>query len=499
MTAVSPLVFIAALVGVALTCLLSSQLRLQAPRSLARHPGKQVTWVGMSVLLVILSACGGGATTPTMTPLALTVTPKPQASPTAISTSSTDWTTYHRDNLRTGYFASTPDPHRLSKAWGMQLDGAVYAEPLVVGTHVIVATEGDSLYALDPTTGSVQWHTNIGSPVPLSSLPCGNIDPLGITGTPVYDPATGLVFAVAEVSGPAHLLVGVDAATGQVKVRRLVDTDGMDPRVHQQRSALTLANGMIYIAYGGLDGDCSDYIGRVVASRTNGQGPLLVYRVPTTREGGIWAPPGAVVDTAGNLYFSVGNGAVTGGRWDHADSILKLSPTLQLEDAFAPASWAQENANDVDMSSQGPVLLPGNFIFAAGKSGKGYVLHTNALGGIGGQIAAQDICVSFGGAAVVGSTMFLPCTNGVLQLTVDASGQMHQGWHASEGIVGSPVVEGHTLYSISNGMIYALTMDTGQVMASLNVGQTNRFATPTIAGNSIFIGTLAGITTVTIA
>jgi hypothetical protein len=194
----------------------------------------------------------------------------------------------------------------------MQLDGAVYAEPLVVGKHVIVATEGDSLYALDPATGNVQWHTNFGSPVPQSTLPCGNIDPLGITGTPVYDPATGLVFAVAEVSGPAHILVGVDAATGQVKVRRLVDTDGMDPRAHQQRSTLTLANGMIYIAYGGLDGDCSDYIGRVVASRTDGQGSLLVYRVPTTREGGIWAPPGAVVDTEGNLYVSVGNGAVTG-------------------------------------------------------------------------------------------------------------------------------------------------------------------------------------------
>ncbi len=110
----------------------------------------------MSVLLVILSACGGSTTTPTTTPSALTVTPQRHSSPTAISTSSTNWTTYHRDNLRTGYIASTLDPHSLTKAWGIQLDGAVYAEPLVVGTHVIVATEGDSLYALDPTTGSVQ-------------------------------------------------------------------------------------------------------------------------------------------------------------------------------------------------------------------------------------------------------------------------------------------------------------------------------------------------------
>src|SRR5439155_18562292 len=223
----------------------------------------------------------------------------------------------------------------------------------------------------------------------------------------VYDPATGLVFAVAEVRGPAHILIGLDANTGQVKVRRPVDTDGMDPRAHQQRPALALANGMVYIAYGGLDGDCSDYIGRVVASSTSGQGALLVYRVPTPREGGIWAPPGPSVDASGNLYVSVGNGEVTGGRWDHSDSILKLSPTLQLEDAFAPTSWGQENANDADMGSQGPVLLPGNFIFAAGKSGKGYILNKNRLGGIGGYIDEQSLCASYGGAATVGSTIFV--------------------------------------------------------------------------------------------
>ncbi len=460
---------------------------------------KASTLAFITALLVLLSACGStttaspAPTTPTRTPSALT------AKLTATSTSGTDWTTYHRDNQRTGYIASTPDPQRLTKIWGMQLDGAVYAQPLVVGTHVIVATEGNSLYALDPATGSVQWHTHVGSPVPLSSLPCGNIDPLGITGTPVYDPATGLVFAVAEVSGPAHILVGVDVTTGQVKVRRSVDTDNMDPRAHQQRAALTLANGMVYIAYGGLDGDCSDYIGRVVASRTDGQGALLVYRVPTPREGGIWAPPGPSVDAAGNLYISVGNGEVTQGQWDHSDSILKLSSMLQLEDAFAPTTWGSENANDEDMGSQGPVLLPGNFVFAAGKSGKGYTLHANALGGIGGQIDVQDVCDSFGGAATVGSTTFIPCTNGVRQITVDASGKMHQGWHASGNIVGSPVVGGRTIYSLSNGMIYALKMNTGQVVTSLNVGQANRFATPTISGTSIFVGTYTGITAVKIS
>lgn len=499
----STVAFIAVPAGIALTCLVFCLLRQQEGRSFWQRPG--VTWAGMGLLLVILSACSGGLTgstpqvTPTITSLALTPPAQPTVQPTRVTTDSTDWTTYHRDNLRTGYIASTPDPHSLSTAWRMQLDGAVYAEPLVVGKHVIVATEGDSLYALDPTTGSVQWHTNVGSPVPLSTLPCGNIDPLGITGTPVYDPATGLVFAVAEVSGPSHILVGIDVANGQVKVRRLVDTDGMDPRAHQERGALTLANGMVYIPYGGLDGDCSDYIGRVVASRTDGQGALLVYRVPTPREGGIWTPPGASADAAGNIYVSVGNGAITGGQWDHSDSVLKLSPTLHLEDAFAPTSWGDENANDQDLGSQGPVLLPNNFILAAGKSGKAYVLRANALGGIGGQVDVQDVCASFGGAASVGSTAFIPCTDGVRQISVDASGHMHQGWQASGGIASSPVVGGHTLYSLSNGKIYALNLANGQVVTSLDVGQANRFATPTISGSRILVGTLTGITAVEIA
>jgi outer membrane protein assembly factor BamB len=463
-----------------------------------------MTWLGVVALLLVLAGCGsesanGSPPVPsTPVPASATASFVATSVTTAPKVSSSDWTTYHRDNLRTGYIASTPDPHSLTSLWSRPLDGAVYAEPLVVGNHVIVATEGDSLYALDPTTGNVQWQRNVGTPVPLSSLPCGNIDPLGITGTPVYDPATGLVFAVAEVSGPAHILVGVDVTTGKVKVLRSVDTDGMDPRAHQQRAALTLANGMVYIAYGGLDGDCSDYIGRVVASRTDGQGPLLVYRVPTPREGGIWAPPGPSADAAGNLYVSVGNGAITQGQWDHSDSVLKLSPTLQLEDGFAPTSWGNENANDEDLGSQGPVLLPGNFIFQAGKSGKGYILHANALGGIGGQIDVQDVCHSFGGAATVGSTTFIPCTNGVRQITVDTSGHMHQGWQAPSNIVSSPVVGGHTVYSLSNGMLYALNMNTGQVVTSLNVGQANRFATPTISGTSIFVGTLTGITAVKI-
>ena len=246
------------------------------------------------VVSMIMTSCALGG--PSDQAAGTTSTPTTSLSQQAQSSTThswDDWPGYHHDARHTGYLPASPDPQRLTNAWKTSLDGAVYAEPLMVKGHLIVATEGDTLYALDPQTGKVIWQTNVGTPVPHSSLPCGDIDPLGITGTPIYDPATGLVFAVAEMSGPQHILVGLDASTGKVKVRRSADIAGMDNAAHQQRAALVLSQGMIYVAYGGLAGDCSDYRGTVVAMHTNGQGNVFSYRVPTPREGGIWGPSGS--------------------------------------------------------------------------------------------------------------------------------------------------------------------------------------------------------------
>ena len=170
--------------------------------------------------------------------------------------------------------------------------------------------------------------------------------------------------------------------------------------------------------FGGLYGDCGDYQGRVVASRTDGTGSLLTYQVPTTREGGIWTPAGPAIDAQGNLYVSVGNGAATGGSWDHTDSVFKPSPSLHLEDAFAPRSWPQDNASDADLSSLGPVFLPDGFIFIQGKSNRGYLLQANHLGGIGGQIQTISVCAAgaYRGAAVNGSVAFIPCADGLREI-----------------------------------------------------------------------------------
>ena len=427
-----------------------------------------------------------------ITPLAL---PASRATPGRLTAS--DWTMYHANPARTGYVAGMPNPTRLTRLWVTPLDGAVYAEPLVVAGRVVVATENDTLYALDARTGRVQWRLSVGSPVPLAALPCGNIDPLGITGTPVYDPRTGLVFAVAEITGPAHILVGVDLKTGHLRVRRAIDPPGTDPQAHQQRGALALWGDRVYIPFGGLLGDCGAYHGLLVAARTDGTGALLGYQVPTAREGGIWAPSGPVIDPQGHLYVTVGNGAATQGPWDHSDAVLRLSPTLQLEDGFAPQSWPSDNAADLDLGSMGPVLLPRGLLYAEGKSGQGYLLRAGHLGGIGGQIQTLALCSAYGGAAVRGSSLFIPCSDGLRQLTLASGGRLVAGWHAPQAVTGSPVIGGQTIYSLDpGGVLYALNAATGRVRATLSVGATSRFATPTLSAQRIFIGTLNGVVAV---
>ena len=238
--------------------------------------------------------------------------------------SATDWPTYDHDACRSAAAAGVPSPGTLRIAWRRSLDGAVYAQPLVISGLVVAATEGGSIYALNAQSGTVVWRRHIAAPVPLSDLPCGNIDPLGITGTPVYDPASGLVFAVAETTGGTHLLAGVSLATGEMKVRREIEPPHGTPIATQQRPALTLYGGRVYIAFGGLNGDCADYIGAVVSVAASGLGAVDSYSVPTSREGGIWATGGPVV--AGNrLLVSVGNGAST-SSYDDSDSVTAPHP-----------------------------------------------------------------------------------------------------------------------------------------------------------------------------
>lgn len=407
-----------------------------------------------------------------------------------------DWPTYHLDNLRDGNQLRADPLGTLSVGWNAPLDGAVYGQPLLVGGRIFAATENDTVYALNRATGAVIWSTHLGSPEPLSSLPCGDIDPLGITSTMVYDPDTNRLFAVAELLGGKHELVGVNAGTGAVEVQVPAEPPKGDPIAHQQRGALTLLNGRIYIPYGGLLGDCGNYIGQVVSLTTAGAS-LQSYAVPTAREAGIWGTGGGVVDGA-NLLYASGNGAATSGSYDGSDSVIQLSPSLQRLDYFAPTDWASQNAGDADLGSMTPALV-GQYIYVDGKTNTGYVLREGALGGVGGQVGElTNTCETFGTAAIAGNTLYLPCTTGPQAVTISSAGVPQQLWKSTVPASGSPVVGGGAVWTMdyNGGELYALDPATGATRAQIQIGRAPNFASPIIVGDQVFVGTLNGVVAV---
>jgi outer membrane protein assembly factor BamB len=409
-----------------------------------------------------------------------------------------DWPTYHRTAARTGDAPGTPAAGRLAVAWTRHLDGAVYGQPLVIGNLVIAATEGDSVYGLDRATGQVRWRVQVGTPVPLSELPCGDIDPLGITGTPVYDPATGLVYVVAETTGYHHVLFGVSVTSGRVEVRRDVPTPDGHPANDQQRAALALAAGRVYVAFGGLEGDCGPYRGSVVGVPVTGQGPLVSYRVPTSREAGIWATAGPLVGPRGMIYVSVGNGAATSPPFDASDSVTALSPGLRRVGLFAPSTWANDNANDLDLGSSGPALLSNGTLLADGKRGIAYLLDAARLGGVGGQRAQAPVCHAYGGMATAGTIVYLPCSSGTAAVDT-AGGHIHVRWHGPAAATGSPVTGGGAVWvpDVDGGVLYELSAATGKIRQHISLGSPlPHFASPSLSGSLVLVGTMNGVAAV---
>jgi outer membrane protein assembly factor BamB len=392
--------------------------------------------------------------------------------------------------------AASGTPRRIQS---LKLDGAVYASPIVVRGLTIVATEQDTVYAFGQSYRQV-WKRSLGSPSAAQQRQCGDIDPLGITGTPVYDAATNHVFVVAELGGSVrHELYALDATSGRVAWSKSVDLPGVSARDMQQRGALAIAGSRVWVSYGAQAGDCGNYKGRVVGVPLDGGGNVVFYSPPTKRGGGIWNPAGPTVDAAGHLLVVSANGAAfPGDAYDHTNSVLELDTNAKLLDSFAPSDWAANNQGDVGLGSQGVSLIGTKWAVLGGKSGPVYVLRQGHLGGIGGQVSVKNICLSFGGAAVQGNVVYLPCTDGVRAVRVDGAGQLHVLWHAAGSITGSPVIGGGRIWVLDTtaGVLHALDLATGRSLGQVDVGVANRFATPALYGADVIVPTLAGIAVV---
>lgn len=499
--------------------------------------------------------------------------------------------TYHNNNSRTGanlnetlLTPSNVTASTFGKLFTYNVDGYVYAQPLYVsslavpgqGTHnaVIVATEHNTVYCFDAdsnagTNGGLLWQTNLGpsAPCPVDGFRFKAItNEVGITGTPVIDPETQTLYLDAFTTDGTnyfHNIHALDITTGAEKSFSpvLVDvaipgvgagsTNGMLPfqAIQQlQRSALTLAGGVLYVSYAGYtDTTLTDpFHGWVIGFDATNLQLLTNYVFNSTPngttseygaiagEGGIWMGGGGpAVDENTNLYFATGDGnynANTGGT-EYGSSIIKLSTTdgLSVADYFTSYNQNYYRINDLDIGSGGVMLLPdqsgpyAHLMIAAGKPQYAYLMnrdqmttdnqHFNA-GGSSDNIA-QTLYIgggSFGTPSYFNDRVYYVASKGVIRSYIISNGTLIADQPGTFGSRTFPFPGATTSISANgtnDGVVWAIqnTNSGPEVLVAWNAtnltseiynssqagtrdqpGKPVKFTVPTVANGKVFVG-----------
>jgi outer membrane protein assembly factor BamB len=437
------------------------------------------------------------------------------------------WTSYRHDAARSGIDPDSTRPVSPSQTWQTPaLDGEVYGQPLVYGPYVYVATENDTVYKLDAATGGVLWSKHLATPEPASAAPCGDIAPtIGITGTPVIDPATNRIYAVGAVSVAGvlrHELFALDLGSGQPIADFPITVDPPYPAgggaVNQlQRPGLALDDGRVLIGYGGNDGDCATYWGWLVSAPTNGTDALSWFQVDATHlRGAIWAAGNApAVDAEGNAFIATGNGGGNSSSDpDFGDSVVKLNSQASPLDWWAPTNWQALDSSDADLGSSMPTLLPGNLLFESGKDGNGYLLDGARLGHVSPPaVEVLGFCSggSFGGSVFDSSdsTIYVACLGGLRALVLEPGSPpsltAKAGFSAPAAAAGPPMIAGGRVWmtTYTRATLYGLNPISGEVTSRFTLpergSQVNHFASPSAGGGRLFVASGDQVTAYTIA
>jgi len=338
-------------------------------------------------------------------------------------------TTNRNDNLGTGanlqetiLTAASVNPAGFGKLFNLPVQGSVFGQPLYLtgieipgrGKHNVVylATMDDHVYAFDADSpGPPLWHRDLTNPsagiipVPIVDITNNNnlnlVGNVGILSTPVIDPATNTLYLVARTKEPAGYIQRIhalDIRSGKDRVPPVViaaqikslANDAIDGYLHfnsktnSQRSALTLTNGTVVIAWASHE-DIGPYHGWIMAYSAKDLKQVAVLCVtPKGKEGGIWqSGRGAAVDSDGAIYFQTGNGDWN-GTTDFGESLLKLrirDNNFEIVDYFTPTDYAALNKRDADFGSSGPFLIPNrNIVICGDKHGVLTLLNPTDLG-----------------------------------------------------------------------------------------------------------------------
>ena len=329
---------------------------------------------------------------------------------------------YHKSASRDGVYADAAFTKTAAAmihpdtTFNATMAGPTYAQPLYFEGGpggkdlLIVATEQNQVTAFSATDGSVVWQktsTDIGQPS--SNLPCGNIKPLGITGTPAIDAASRTLYFDAMTGGsgtPKHLIYALSIDDGSVKAGWPVDVSAkvkagnlaFTSNVQGERGALLIANNMLYVPYGGHWGDCGSYHGWVVGVPLDNPGAPIGWATGATK-GGIWSMGGVVSDGT-SVYVATGNtsGAST---WGQGEAIIRFPANLAFsgdgKDYWAPSEWQALDGSDTDIGGSNPILFhvagatPSDLIVGLGKDGNAYLVGRDNMNGMMGPVATKAV------------------------------------------------------------------------------------------------------------
>jgi outer membrane protein assembly factor BamB len=346
-----------------------------------------------------------------------------------------DITTYHYDNFRTGWNSKekTLTPANVASAkFGLiastVLDDQVDAQPLILGNQsvnglsarevVYIASEGNTVYAVDANTGDILLQRNLGTPVPRTSLPgqCTNGGPnLGINSTPAMDPQTHTIYLIAytyESQKPVYRVHALDPSTLEDTVTpRLIkasaklsdgSTYNFDPHESRQRPGLLLSKGTLYAGFGSFcDYDANLSRGWILGWTVKKLKPLpaneltdsLAHSTNNFFLSAIWMSGyGLAGSAAGDVYFITGNSDYAGNSFDPVnnieESVVQMPPDLSgVKHLFTPMDaqhgWKALDQADMDFGAGGFMLLPpqqgqpSNLAVATGKAAVTYVFNAD--------------------------------------------------------------------------------------------------------------------------
>lgn len=456
---------------------------------------------------------------------------------------------HHNGPRRAGVYADptltrqSAAAFHVDPAFRAQVPGAIYAQLLYVakggrgGGIVIAATEANNVAAFDAITGEKAWLRNLGTPVPRSQLPCGNIDPLGITGTPVIDPGSNTIFLDAMTmphggGKKRHLVFALSLKDGSTLPGWPVDVstvrfghDAFNASDQNQRGALAFVRGTVYVPYGGHYGDCGNYHGWLVGIPAANPGAARAWAT-AARGGGSWAPSG-VASENGSLFIATGN-TFEAKRWAGGEALLRFGagPVFsgRAIDFFTPENWRALDDKDIDLGGTGPVLLdlpgpaPTKLLVGLGKDGNIYLVDRNNLGGVGKALAVTKVSKSAvinaaaayttsQGTYVVFRGKGSDCPDGqsgdltAVRILPGNPPTVKTAWCAQQNGAGSPMVstiDGENeaiVWSVGaegDNRLHGFDGDTGRVVFSGGgpgdvIGLVRRFHTPILANGRIYV------------